>query len=74
MIDIDGHVIDIECPRCAFVARVFLRQVRVCDVIVCGGCKANVRLEDHRGTVRVAQRQIDDAMAELISAFKGFGS
>ncbi len=73
MIDLDQHRIDIECPRCQFPARVFLRQVKVCDVIVCGGCKANVRLEDHMGSFRMAERRIKAAMDDLMAAFKTLG-
>ena len=43
----DRHRIDIECPRCRFPTRAFLRQIRRCDVLVCGGCKGNIQLVDH---------------------------
>ena len=73
MIDLDRHRIDIECPRCKFPARVFLRQVRLCDVVVCGGCKGNIRRVDHRATFRRARRDIDKALAGLMSALNSFG-
>jgi len=73
MIDLDQRRIDIECPRCHYPAGIFLRQVRVCDVIVCGGCKANVRLEDHMGSFRMAERRINTAMDDLMATFKRLG-
>ena len=68
---LDRHRIDIECPRCRFPARPFLRQVRLCDVIVCGGCKGNIRLVDHMGTFRKADRHIRAAVDDLMSALSG---
>ena len=63
---LDDHRMDIECPRCKFPMRAFLRQVRLCDVIVCGGCKANIQPVDHMGTFRRATRNIDTALGELL--------
>lgn len=73
MLNLDQHRIDIECPRCRFPARPFLRDVRACDVIVCGGCKANIRLVDHMGSLRMAERRIEAALDDLMSAFKKLG-
>jgi hypothetical protein len=69
----DRHRIDIECPRCRFPARPFLRQVRLGDVIVCGGCKADIRLVDHMAAYRQADRRIRAAVDDLMSAMKNFG-
>ena len=68
---LDRHRIDIECPRCRFPTRAFLRQVRLCDVVVCGGCKNNIQLVDHLGTLRKADRNLRAAFEELLSAFPG---
>jgi hypothetical protein len=73
MINLDRQRVDLECPRCKFPARVFLRQVRLCDVIVCGGCKGNIRLVDHMATVRKAERRISEALNSLMSTISNFG-
>jgi hypothetical protein len=73
MLNLDRHRIEIECPRCRFPARVFLRQVRLCDVVVCGGCKGNIQLIDHMATFRKANRRIMAAMDSLTSALRAFG-
>jgi hypothetical protein len=64
-INLDRERIYIHCPRCNFWARPFLRQVRHRETIVCGGCKANIRLDDHLGSFRKAQRQVNQALEEL---------
>ncbi len=73
MIDFDRQRIDLECPRCRFPARVFLRQVRLCDVIVCGGCKGNIQLVDHGTSFRKATRDIEEAFDDLMSTLSNFG-
>jgi hypothetical protein len=72
MFNLDRQRIDIECPRCRFRSRVFLRQIRLCDVIVCGGCKGNIRLVDHMSTFRKADRRIGAAVDGLISTLRNF--
>jgi hypothetical protein len=64
-INLDRERIYIYCPRCNFWARPFLRQVRRRETIVCGGCKANIRLDDHLGSFRKAQRQLNRALDEI---------
>ena len=64
-INLDRERIYIHRPRCNFWARPFLRQVRHRETIVCGGCKANIRLDDHLGSFRKAQRQVNRALEEL---------
>ncbi len=60
--DLDRERIYIHCPRCNFWARPFLRQIRHRETIVCGGCKSNIMLEDHLGSFRKAQRQVNQAL------------
>jgi transcription initiation factor IIE alpha subunit len=64
-LNLDREHIYIHCPRCNFWARPFLRQIRHRETIVCGGCKANIRLDDHLGSFRKAQRQVNKALEEL---------
>lgn len=64
-INLDRERVYIHCPRCNFWARPFLRQIRHRETIVCGGCKANIRLDDYLGSFRKAQRQVNKAMEEL---------
>lgn len=66
---IDGAEIDTTCPRCGFTNPVWLKQVRLRDVIVCRGCKANINLDDHMNEVRNAERATRQAVAELMNAF-----
>jgi hypothetical protein len=64
-INLDRKRIYVHCPRCNFWARPFFRQIRHRETIICGGCKANIRLDDHLGGFRKAQRQVNEALEEL---------
>lgn len=64
-INLDRERIYIHCPRCNFWARPFLRQIRHREIIVCGGCKANIRLDDHLGSVRNARQQLEELTTQL---------
>ena len=70
---LDKHRMNIECPKCRFPARPFLRQVRLSDVMVCGGCKGNIRLVDHLCSFRKAERKVSRTMEELTLAMKELG-
>ena len=70
-LNLDYRRLDIECPQCDFPMRVFLRQVRVHDIVVCGGCKANIRLVDYMGTLQNAIRNTNTALLELERSLKG---
>ncbi len=65
MIDIDSLTIDIRCPLCRFLNTVTLKQVRLRDVVLCRGCKTNIRLEDHLNTAKKTIRSFQRAMREL---------
>jgi hypothetical protein len=48
-----------------------MRQVRHQDVVICGGCKANIWLVDHLGQYRKAAKQVRKAIENLFSEFGG---
>lgn len=62
---LDDETIEVECPQCRFYNPVFFRQVRLNDVVICRGCKANVQLTDYLGQVSNAQRAIIRAIGSL---------
>lgn len=73
MLDIDSYTIDIQCPRCRFHNSVTIKQVRLEDVVICRGCKANIQYRDHmRSTHKAVQdlrrqlRQLEQRMAQPI--------
>jgi hypothetical protein len=69
--NLDRHRIYLKCPSCNFNARIFMRQVRNQDVLICSGCKTNIWLVDHLGQYRNAKRQVQKAIENLLSAFGG---
>jgi hypothetical protein len=70
MIDLDRHIIEIECPKCNFYNKIFLRQVRIRSVIICRGCKINIRLEDYMNEYRKAKRKIERSFQEIEASLK----
>ena len=70
IINLDRKRIYIECPRCNFYARPFLRQVRHRETIICGGCKANIHLVDHLGSYRKSERKVRKALEALTEQLK----
>jgi hypothetical protein len=47
--DIDKVEVELACPICGFYATVTMGQIRLEDVVICGGCKANIQLVDMAG-------------------------
>lgn len=70
IIDLDRQRIRICCPKCEFPVQPFFRQVKNRDVLVCGGCKANIQLVDHLGSYRKAQRKVQAAIDQLTNTLK----
>jgi len=70
---IDSAPIDFPCPRCAFHNRATIKQVRLRDVVICRGCKANIRLEDQMNTVRIAERMVRKSIEQLAESMKALG-
>lgn len=64
-ISLDRQRVYIACPRCNFWARPFFRQIRHRETIICGGCKSNICLDDHLGSLRKAQRQVNKALQAI---------
>lgn len=73
MFDLDRHQFDVECPNCRFYNRIFYRDARLRDVLICRGCKANIRLDDHMNECRKARAQLERAFRQLQEALKGIG-
>lgn len=68
--DIDALEVEAQCPRCGFANLVWIRQIRLQDVVICRGCKCNLRLEDQMNTVRKARENLNRQMRELQHAIK----
>ena len=65
VLSLDSHEFEIECPACGFYNEATIRQARLRDVVICRGCKNNIRLEDSMNSCRKAARQADRAVREL---------
>lgn len=65
MIDLDNKTIEFQCPQCSFYNAIFLKQVRLRDVIICRGCKSNIQLDDQMNEYRKTKRAIRKVMQKL---------
>jgi len=65
VIDLDRFEFEVECPRCNFATKIFYRDARLRDVLICRGCKANLQLDDHMNDCRKARRQFNAAIHGL---------
>lgn len=72
MFDLDRIEFEVECPRCQFATKIFLREARLRDVLICRGCKANIQLNDNMNECRKARREVAAAMSELQAALTDF--
>jgi hypothetical protein len=70
MINIDSQKLDFACPNCGFFNDFLFKQARLNDVIICRGCKANIRLDDNMNECRKASKAIRHALAELENTIK----
>jgi hypothetical protein len=65
MINFDKMQVEIQCPKCRFYNPISLKQARLRDVVICRGCKVNIRLDDQMNETRKAIRSMRRAMNEL---------
>ena len=65
MISIDDYKVDFKCPHCGFYNYFLFKQARLRDVIICRGCKANIRLDDNMNECRKVSKSIRRELAEI---------
>lgn len=67
--DMDKRPIEIPCPRCELHAWVRLGDIRRRDFVICRGCHATLRLEDHLGEVHRFVRKFTRTLKSLERSF-----
>lgn len=65
MLDFDNMAVEIACPRCGYYEQTTLGEMRLDGVIICGGCKVNIRFRDYRGELSTALETFDKALNSL---------
>ena len=73
MINLGKSNIDFQCPSCGFSNKATIKQVRINDLIICRGCKRNIRLVDHFNTTKKALLSFNRALRELEEQIKKMG-
>jgi hypothetical protein len=71
--DLDRHQLDVACPSCRFYNRIFYRDARLRDVVICRGCKQNIQLDDHMNQCRKARDELNRALRGLEATLAGLG-
>lgn len=66
MLDLDTIEIELQCPECGFYNPILIKQARLRDVIICRGCKSNIRLDDQMNTVRKVVRDVNQAVSDFL--------
>ena len=72
-LDLGKIEVEVECPRCSFYVPIWVKQAKLGDIVICRGCKANIRLDDHMNSVRKAVRSVQRAMDDLRKTLSTFG-
>lgn len=67
--DLDRRSINVDCPQCRLATQATLRDVRIGGVIICRGCKANIRLVDHLGEYQRVRRRMRDTFEQMFANF-----
>ena len=71
MINLDKQEIEFQCPTCNFYSKIWLKQARLRDVVICRGCKYNIRLDDQMNETRKAIRSFKRTMNKLEQTLNG---
>lgn len=70
--DFGKYELDVKCPNCGFFNPIYLRQVQLRDVIICRGCKGNIRLDDHMNQTKKIIRELRRAVGDLERTLRSF--
>jgi len=73
MINLGKHKIVFQCPSCGFSNNATIKQVRLNDILICRGCKRNIRMVDHSDTTKKALRSFSRAIREFEEQIKRMG-
>ena len=74
MINLGKHKIGFQCPACGFSNKATIKQVRINDLIICRGCKRNIRMVDHFDTIKKALCSFNRAIKEFEEQIKKMGN
>lgn len=69
MLNLSKEKIKINCPSCDFINYVTIKQIIIKYVLICRGCKNNIKLEDHFNTYKKALFSIQKTFEELKTKF-----
>lgn len=73
MFNLDYWEIDTPCPKCGFYIFFFFKQACNNEIIICGGCKSNVKLIDYLDECKTGNKQIRRALKDFEKTIKNFG-
>lgn len=62
---LDNTPLCAPCPECEFENDFTFKQARLRDVLICRGCKRNIRLDDRLNECKRAARQFESLMSKF---------
>ena len=65
MPDLSRRWLDVPCPRCSVATPVQFRDIELRRVIVCRGCKSNIRLVDQWDSFYRMRRKLEDMIRNM---------
>lgn len=71
-LDLSHERIFVDCPKCNFWIRPFLREIEEERLVVCPGCRQNISLVDNLLSLRRSRREAEKAIRELENTLKNF--
>lgn len=74
MIDLAKHRINITCEKCHFKNSATLNQVKANAIIICSGCKINIRFIDHLFSTRKSLKSVRLEINSLMNEFNKIGN
>lgn len=65
MFSLDNHTFEMQCPNCNFYNPFYFKQAVLRDIIICRGCKYNIRLDDQMNECKKTKKSIKCAIQKL---------
>lgn len=67
---LDKKELEINCPNCLFYNKVFYKQIKFNDAVICRGCNKTIQLEDFMGEAYKAEKTIQKKIKDIEKIFR----
>lgn len=63
--NLDQLSTQVPCPLCELETPTTMGAIRLCKTIICRGCHANIRLQDHMAGFHRLKRMLEESLRSL---------